>query len=305
MPLRHCRHRFRIVGANVGRRDTRKVTKPNPSISAARPVSPGTTVAIAGLGAIGFAVAEALDRDPGDLQLVAVCARDHDAARAKLAGFRRPPAVVATCDIDADIVVEAAASSGFAAIAEPAIEHGHTLVVSTVGALLARPDLVDRAEVTGARIVVATGAILGLDAVRAAALSGVDRVTLETRKHPSSLVGAPYLLDHGIDVMAITSPTKLFHGNAAAAAIGFPANANVAAALALAGVGADRTEVEIWADPGAIRNTHTIRVESDAARLTMTVETTPSVTNPRTGRLAPLSVLACLRGLTATLKVGS
>lgn len=281
------------------------MARPDPSAFVDTAAKPGTTVAIAGLGAIGLAVAEALDREPGDLMLVAVCARDRDAARAKLARFRHPPAVVATCDLDADIIVEAAAASGFDAIAGPAIEHGRTLVVSTVGALLARPELIARAGTTGARIVVATGAILGLDAVRAAALSGVDRVMLETRKHPASLAGAPYLIDHGIDLATIAVPTRLFHGNAAEAAIGFPANANVAAALALAGIGAERTEVEIWADPTVTRNTHSIRVESDAARLTMTVETAPSLVNPRTGQLAPLSVLACLRGLTATLKVGS
>lgn len=305
MPLWYREHRFRVFGGTTATRDTKRVAKPDHSAFKVTARPTGTTVAIAGLGAIGLAVAEALDREPGDLHLVAVCTRDREAARAKLEGFQSPPQVVATCDLDADIIVEAAAASVFDAIAGPAIERGRTLVVSTVGALLARPRLIARASVTGARIVVATGAILGLDAVRAAALSGVDRVTLETRKNPASLAGAPYLTDRGIDVAAIEVPTRLFHGNAAAAALGFPANANVAAALALAGIGAERTEVEIWADPTVTRNTHTIRVESDAARLTMTVETAPSLTNPRTGQLAPLSVLACLRGLTATLKVGS
>ena len=77
------------------------------------------------------------------------------------------------------------------------------------------------------------------------------------------------------------------------------------AALALAGVGPERTRVEIWADPGVSRNTHTIRVEAAAARLTMTIENVPSEANPRTGLITPLSILACLRGLTSTLKVGS
>jgi aspartate dehydrogenase len=63
--------------------------------------------------------------------------------------------------------------------------------------------------------------------------------------------------------------------------------------------------VEIWADPGVTRNTHTIRVEAAAARLTMTIENVPSEANPRTGRITALSVLACLKGLVSTLKVGS
>jgi len=97
----------------------------------------------------------------------------------------------------------------------------------------------------------------------------------------------------------------VFRGNALDAAAGFPANVNVAAALALAGIGPMRTRVEIWADPGVTRNTHTIRVEAEAARFTMTIEGVPSADNPRTGMLTTLSVLACLRGLVNTLKVGS
>jgi aspartate dehydrogenase len=97
----------------------------------------------------------------------------------------------------------------------------------------------------------------------------------------------------------------VFEGNALDVAAGFPANVNVAAALALAGIGPLRTRVRIWADPGVDRNIHTIRVEADAARLTMTVENVPSEANPRTGKLTALSVLACLRGLTATLRIGS
>ena len=99
----------------------------------------------------------------------------------------------------------------------------------------------------------------------------------------------------------------VFDGNAFDAAAGFPANVNVAAALALAGIGPMRTRVQIWADPTVTRNTHTIRVEADSVRLTMTIENVPeSQTIPRiVGRITPHSILACLRGLTATLKIGS
>jgi aspartate dehydrogenase len=165
--------------------------------------------------------------------------------------------------------------------------------------------LVDRARATGARIVVPTGALLGLDAVRAAAEGEVASVTIETRKPPRGLAGAPYLEQNGIDVAGITAATRVFQGNAFDAARGFPANVNVAAALALAGIGPERTMVEIWADPGVTRNTHTIRVEAAAARLTMTIENVPSEENPRTGKITPLPILACLRGLVSTLKVGS
>jgi aspartate dehydrogenase len=264
------------------------------------------TVAIAGLGAIGLQLARALDAGVDGLQLVAAAARDQARAMAALEGFRKPPRLVPLAALaEADIVVEAAPAAVFETIASSAIEAGRIFVPASVGALLPRMHLVDRARETGARIVVPTGALLGLDAVRAAAEGRVDSVTIESRKPPKGLQGAPYLVQHGIDVGGIDVPQRVFEGNAFDAAAGFPANVNVAAALALAGIGPQRTRVEIWADPTITRNIHTIRVEAEAARFTMTIENVPSPTNPRTGLITALSMLACLRGLVATLKVGT
>jgi aspartate dehydrogenase len=264
------------------------------------------TVAIAGLGAIGLPLARALDNGVDGLRLVSVSVRDRPRALANLVTFRAPPALVELPDLaEADIVVEATPASVFERVAMPAIEAGRVFVPSSVGALLPRMHLVRLARQTGARIVVPTGALLGLDAVRAAAEGPIESVMIETRKPPRGLAGAPYLDKHGIDVLTMVEPTIVFEGNAFDAAAGFPANVNVAAALALAGIGPARTRVRIWADPTLTRNVHTIRVEADAARFTMTIENVPSEGNPRTGRLTPLSLLACLRGLVSTLKIGS
>ena len=265
------------------------------------------TVAIGGLGAIGAHLARALDAGVEGLSLVAVAARDQDKAQRTIAGFRAPPKLVSLAELaeHADVVVEAAPAAVFEQIAEAAIAHGRIFVPSSVGALLPRMHLVARAQQTGARIIVPTGALLGLDAVRAAAEGDVSSVTIETRKPPGGLEGAPYLVENNINVSGLSEPLLVFRGNAFDAAKGFPANVNVAAALALAGIGPERTMVEIWADPGVTRNTHTIRVEAATVRLTMTIENVPSEENPRTGKITPLSILACLRGLTSTLKVGT
>ena len=264
------------------------------------------TVGIAGLGAIGLPLARSLDAEIEGLQLIAVASRDTAKAKARLAGFRSPPHVVPIKQLaEADIVVEAAPAAVFEAIATAAIDAGRILVPASVGALLPRMHLVERAKETGARIVVPTGALLGLDAVRAAAEGPVESITIESRKPPAGLEGAPYLVKHGIEIAGLREAKRVFEGNAFDAAAGFPANVNVAAALALAGIGPVRTKVEIWADPNVTRNTHTIRVEAEAARFTMTIENVPSEDNPRTGKLTPLSMLACLRGLVSTLKVGS
>ena len=154
-------------------------------------------------------------------------------------------------------------------------------------------------------MIVPTGALLGLDAVRAAAEGGIDSVTMVTRKPPSGLAGAPHLERNQIDVSNLVEPLLVFEGSARDGAIGFPANVNVAAALSLAGIGADKTRLQVWADPGVTRNTHTIVVDAPTVRFEMKIENVPSVENPRTGMLTPLSVLATLRGLVSTLKVGT
>jgi len=264
------------------------------------------TVAIGGLGAIGYTVAESLDREDSGLELAAVSARDLERARTRTAHFRKPPAVVRPEELSGwQIVLEAAPASAFESIVVPALEQARTVVIASVGALLSRPHLLERARTTGAWIIVPSGALAGLDAIRAVATGNVASVTLETRKPPGSLAGAPYLAHNAIDVRAITSPTCVFRGSAREAAAGFPANANVAAALALAGIGPERTQVEIWADPTVERNRHTVRVVADSATLAFCIESVPSAENPRTSRLAAQSVLACLRGLVAPLKVGS
>ena len=269
-------------------------------------------VAIGGLGALGLAVARALDPVAGNggvegLRLVAVSARDRDKAAAKLAGFAAPPDILALEELAvlADIVVEAVPAPVFDRIALPALEAGRVLVPGSVGALLPRMHLVKLAQETGGRILVPSGTLPGLDAVRACAEGPVESVTLVSRQPPAALAGAPYLAKHAIDVLAITTATCIFEGNAIDAAAGFPPCANMVAALALAGIGPVRTRVAIWADPGVDRSSHIIQVQADAARLTMTVENLPGAANPDTGGLTALSVIACLRGLVASLKVGS
>jgi aspartate dehydrogenase len=263
---------------------------------------------IAGLGAIGLALARAIDigRVPG-IRLAAASVRDHDKARQATELFRFQPKLVDFVGLAeaADIVVECLPSAQFLAVAEPAIEGGRVFMPLSVGMLVNHMHLVDRAAATGARIVVPTGALLGLDAVRAAAEGTIASVKMLTRKPPAGLAGAPLLIQKGISVEGLKEPLQVFSGSAREAIAGFPANVNVAVALSLAGIGPDKTHCEIWADPEVTRNTHTITVKSDASDLTMTIENVPSEENPRTGKITALSALAALRRLTAPLVVGT
>ena len=264
-------------------------------------------VAVGGLGAIGGEVAARLDQGIPGLKLAAVAARNVDKARRRMATFRETVPVVSLGELagDADVVVECVPASKFAEVAQPAVRAGRIFMPVSVGALLDTPGLIDLAMETGARIIVPTGALLGLDAVRAAAEGDISSVKLVTRKPPASLAGAPYLEDHGISLEGLTRPLKVFEGSARDGAREFPANVNVAAALSLAGIGPDLTRLEIWADPGITRNTHHIEVEADSARFRMTIENVPTEENPVTGRITALSIIAALRGLVDPLKVGS
>ncbi|HVH82408.1 MAG TPA: aspartate dehydrogenase, partial [Stellaceae bacterium] len=241
------------------------------------------------------------------MSLAAVSARDTARADAAMAGYAHPAPVRPLEQLweEADIVVECAPAKHLRDLAEPALAHGRTLITLSCGALLDNFDLVELARRQGGRILVPTGALLALDAVQAAAIGGISRVQMTTRKPPSGLEGAPYLIENQIRVTGLSEAKLVFSGTAREAARGFPANVNVAAALAMAGIGPDRTMIDIWADPGVDRNIHRIEIEADAARFSFQIENVPSLENPKTGRMTPLSVIALLRKLTSPLAIGT
>lgn len=265
-------------------------------------------LAIAGLGAIGMRVAQAVDRgDVPGMRLVAVSANNKAVASERMKDFANPPPVLdlAALSEQADVIVECVPAAVFSEVATPVISKGLILMPLSVGALANAPELVDQARETGAQIIVPTGAIIGLDTVRAMAVGEIHEVTLQTRKPPNGLAGAPHLVNNQIDVSNLSEPLMVFKGSAREAALGFPANVNVAAALGLAGIGVDRTQVEVWADPTIDRNFHAVCVVSDSGEASMTIRNIPSKENPRTGRIVANSVIATLARLTAPLVAGS
>jgi aspartate dehydrogenase len=272
-----------------------------------RPNAAPLLTAIVGLGAIGRTLVERLSLGavPG-IALVAVAVRDGEKAKRYLADVDRRIRVVAIADLPkvADLAIECAPAAILDQIARPMLESGKKVMVLSVGALLAHPGLIEVGKQNGGQIIVPTGALLGLDAVTAAAEGTIRAVRMKTIKPVTGLLGAPYLIEHGIDIAHITKAMKVFEGTAREAARGFPANLNVAVALSLAGIGPDRTVLEIWADPDLDRNTHHISVDADSASFEMTIRNVPSE-NPKTGKITPLSVIAALRKLGAPLRVGS
>lgn len=265
-------------------------------------------LAIAGLGAIGMRAAQAVDRgEVSGIKLVAVSANNKNAAAEKVKDFTSPPQVLPLEELAqvADVIVECTPAAVFETLARPAIERGLHLMPLSVGVLLNHPDMIERARETGARITVPTGALIGLDTVRAMAVGEIFEVTLKTTKHPRGLAGAPHLLENDIDLTDLKEAKCVLKGTAREAAKGFPANVNVAAALALAGIGPDKTQVEVWADPTVERNIQSVTIRSDSGEATMTMNNVPSPENPRTGRIVANSVIATLKRLTDPLTAGS
>lgn len=261
-------------------------------------------VALAGVGAVGAVVGRIL-ADAPDFDVTAIAVRDEGKARAQLPGFSGQFTTPDDLHTHADVVVEALPAALFRSVAEPTLRAGKTFLPLSIGQLLTHWDLVEGAGAHGGRIIAPTGALLGLDAVRAAAEGTIESVTMKTRKPPGGLAGAPYLKTHGIRIEGISEPTCVYAGSVREAAAGFPANLNVAAALSLAGIGPDATRLEVWADPSVTRNIHTIEVEADSARFAMTIENVPSEENPRTGKITALSTVAALRSLNTPVRIGS
>jgi aspartate dehydrogenase len=191
-----------------------------------------------------------------------------------------------------DLLVECAGHGAVREAALPALAGGIETVVASVGALAdaaLHGALVEAARTGGARLVLPAGAIGGIDLLRAVGTAGIEAVTYVGRKPPAAWRGTP--AEGVLDLGSVAAPTTFFAGDARAAAKAYPKNANVAATLALAGVGFERTRVELIADPGAVGNLHAFEVRSAAARFEVRIEGRASPDNPKTS-LATVHSLA-------------
>jgi aspartate dehydrogenase len=264
------------------------------------------TVGVVGLGVIGRQVCRALDTGLPGLRLAGAAARTQATAQAFLASLAAPVPLLSLDDLVAvsEVVVEASSQAHLQEIAPRALGAGRDLVVLSCGALLGRDDWIALAERHGGRILVPSGAIGGLDAVKGGAVGAITAVTMESRKAPAGWAGAPWVVQQKLDLDAIREETLLFEGPASEACPAFPANVNVLAALSLAGIGPARTTTRIYAVPGLTRNTHRVRVDGEFGSIELEIRNVPSE-NPRTGRLSYLSTIALLRDLGATLRVGT
>lgn len=258
-------------------------------------------VAMIGLGAIGCGVLELLRADAAlRFERVVVSAGSIGRAADWLAGHGLPGTQASSQldlqDARPDIVVECA---GHAAIEEhvlPALAQGVPCVVASVGAL-ASPGLPERLEAAaregGTQVHLVPGAIGAIDSLAAARLGGLDRVCYRGRKPPLAWRSTP--AEQRVDLATLSSEALIFEGSAREAATLYPKNANVAATLALAGLGLDRTEVRLYADPAVQQNVHQIEAAGAFGSLELTLRCKTLEANPKTSALVVYSVARALR----------
>jgi aspartate dehydrogenase len=190
-----------------------------------------------------------------------------------------------------DVVAECASHVAVRDYGEAILKVGCDLVVISIGSLSDEGlygRLVAAAKSSGARLVLPAGAIGGIDALAAARLSGLESVVYTGRKPPKAWKGTPAETLLALDTLA--KPTVFFEGSARKAASDYPFNANVAATLAIAGIGLDDTQVRLVADPSISRNVHEFAVSSACGDFTMKLEGRPSPANPKTSLMAGYSV---------------
>lgn len=265
-------------------------------------------VGIIGCGTIGREIAKACEkRLRKNVRLFAICDIDEKKACELNKSLESKVPILKVDDLieKVDLVIESASAHVSGEIVEKAIRSQKDLFIMSIGGLLGKESLLRLAEETGIKVYLPSGAICGIDGLKAASIGRIDSVTLTTKKPPKGLKGAPYLKKSRVDLNKINGETLIFEGSARDAVENFPQNVNVCAALSLAGIGADKTRVRIITSPDYTRNVHEVEIIGDFGKITTKTENVPSETNPKTSALAVMSAIATLEGIVNSVRVGT
>lgn len=264
-------------------------------------------VALVGYGAIGQSIVEILNREksPG-VQLVAICAR---AAQLEACRAVAPSGTLVTTEFEQiwqavpDVVIEAAGHAAVQSYGCVTVGRGCDFYVLSTGVLASdevRAALTRCAVQGGGRIMIPSGALAGFDGLLSMRHAGLTSVTYTSTKPPAAWLGT--LAEESCDLHALTEAVTFFTGSAKDAALRFPRNSNLAATVAIAGLGLERTQVRLVADPAAIHNTGHLFAESDISLLDVKVTGIGFDANPKTSAITGMSVLAALANQAAEMQ---
>lgn len=267
-------------------------------------------IGIIGCGTIGSQLAGAIEKKFSDrAELSALCDIDKDKAERLKTNSSSNPQILSIGGLIkvCDLIIEAASAKISYEVAKSTLKQCKDVMIMSAGGILDRAEeLFSLAQTNNSHIFLPSGAIAGLDAVKAASMAKINKATLITRKPAQGLKGAPYLIENKIDLSRIKEETVIFEGKASEAIKGFPKNVNVCAALSLAaGITAQETRVKIVTSPDYKANIHEIQVEGDFGKLVARTENVPSPANPKTSFLASLSAIATLKNILDVVKIGT
>lgn len=213
-------------------------------------------------------------------------------------------AVTDVADLPAvDLLIDCAGHEGLVAHGAKALSRGINVLTLSLGALAddaLATALSQAAEAGQATLHLASGAIGALDALRAARVGGLTKVTYTGRKPPAGWRGS--MAEEVLDLDSVAEAAVHFEGSAREAALRYPKNANVAAAVALAGIGLDATEVALIADPKATGNTHEINAVGAFGQAHFTITGNSLPDNPRSSALAAMSAVSALQQASAPVR---
>jgi aspartate dehydrogenase len=268
-------------------------------------------IGIVGCGAIGSSLAKAVVKDfKREAKLSALF--DTDPGRSsKLSRSVSKTGGLAVSGLrqlisKSDLVIEASGAVSSWDIARQVLSRRKSIMIMSVGGIVSRyKALRSLAEKFQAKVYIPSGAIAGIDALKAAKLGKINKVTLTTRKNPLSFSKVEYVIRKGIRLDKIKKDTVLFSGSAQDAVRFFPQNINVAATLSLAGIGENLTRVKIIASPTAKNNIHEVKIDSVPAKISARTENVLHPVNPKTSYLAVLSAVATLKGILEPVKIGT
>lgn len=269
-------------------------------------------IGLIGCGAIGTEIAKAIDEGLiPNATLRAVLDKDPQPAKILNTQLKKKFKVVKTLNqllkAGVDLVVEAASQQAVKEYAEKILKSRKDLLILSVGALLDNTLLQKLLKICqryGNRIYVISGALGGIDAIKAASIVGFTDLILTTRKHPNALASSPFFTERGLDPKSITQPTLLYEGSASEAVRLFPANINVAATLTLAATPKEPL-IRILADPTLDVNIHELTARGEFGEITIVMKNKPSPKNPKTSYIAALSAISALRSICSSgLKIG-
>ncbi|MBI4367822.1 MAG: DUF108 domain-containing protein [Candidatus Omnitrophica bacterium] len=266
-------------------------------------------IGIIGCGTIGSAIAQAVQKKFSRFARLA-CISDINPdqikkIRQKLKQARLKAQTLSKLIQQVDLVIETA-SVGAAEEAIPqALKNGKDILVLSVGGVLRIKNLTALLARSKGRVYIPSGAVAGIDSVLAAKTGRIQSVRITTRKPLKSLKSAPYFLNHGFDPRRIQKSTLIFKGNVLKAIRYFPENINVAATLSLAGIGPQKTQVQIFTSPTFRYNQHEIEVKGRFGRMVSQVTNFPSQNNPKTSVLAIGSAIAALEKIFSRFRVGT